>query len=104
MEHHISDWDAISSQFSTMFQGLGEVKVTEEHLSYSSKKPHVATSLMLTRDGQLVASMPLHTIDSRFAIGHSFFGAFSIFIYRIRCQAERAAEGVVDLFGLWCHS
>lgn len=66
MEHHISDWDAISSQFSTMFQGLGEVKVTEEHLSYSSKKPHVATSLMLTRDGQLVASMPLHTIDSRF--------------------------------------
>ena len=35
MEHYISDWDAISSQFSTMFQGLGEVKITEEHLSYS---------------------------------------------------------------------
>ena len=66
MEYHISDWDAISSQFSTMFQHLGDIRITKQHLSYSSIEPNVVTSLMLTSDGQLVASMPLHNIDSRF--------------------------------------
>ncbi len=66
MEHHISDWDQISNLFSEMFQELGDVRITKEHLSYSSIKPYVVTSLMLTRNGQLVASMPLHNIDSRF--------------------------------------
>tara|TARA_B100001175_G_scaffold211758_1_gene179831 strand:+ start:310 stop:618 length:309 start_codon:yes stop_codon:yes gene_type:complete len=66
MEHHISDWDEISNLFAEMFQHLGEVTITKEHLSYSSIKPHVVTAMMLTRDGQLVASMPLHNIDSRF--------------------------------------
>tara|TARA_B110000438_G_C15563304_1_gene542103 strand:+ start:391 stop:699 length:309 start_codon:yes stop_codon:yes gene_type:complete len=66
MEHDVSDWDAISTQFSKMFQPLGEVTVTKEHLSYSSIKPHVATGIMLTKEGMLIASMPLHNIDSCF--------------------------------------
>ncbi len=66
MEHRIADWDAISIDFSKMFHKLGEVIITESHLSYSSVKPHVTTAIMLTRDGQLVASMPLHNVDSKF--------------------------------------
>ena len=66
MQYLISDWDEISNLFAEMFQHLGEVTITKEHLSYSSIKPLVATAMMLTKDGQLVASMPLHNIDSRF--------------------------------------
>ena len=66
MEHHISDWDEISNLFAEMFQNLGEVERSTNVLSFSSTKPHVATAIMLTNDGQLVASMPLHNIDSRF--------------------------------------
>ena len=66
MEYHITDWDGIGIEFSKMFHKLGEVRITENDLSYSSVKPHVTTAIMLTRDGQLVASMPLHNIDSKF--------------------------------------
>lgn len=66
MEHHISDWDQISNLFTEMFQNLGEVEHSTNVLSFSSIKPHVTTAIMLTNDGQLVASMPLHNIDSRF--------------------------------------
>ena len=66
MEHHISDWDEISNLFAEMFQNLGEIERSTNVLSFSSTKPHVATEIMLTNDGQLVASMPLHNIDSQF--------------------------------------
>ena len=66
MEHHISDWDKISNLFAEMFQNLGKVERSTNVLSFSSIKPHVTTAIMLTNDGQLVASMPLHNIDSRF--------------------------------------
>ena len=66
MEHHISDWDKISNLFVEMFQNLGKVERSTNVLSFSSTKPHVTTAIMLTNDGQLVASMPLHNIDSRF--------------------------------------
>ena len=66
MEHHISDWDKISNLFVEMFQNLGKVERSTNVLSFSSTKPHGTTAIMLTNDGQLVASMPLHNIDSRF--------------------------------------
>ena len=66
MEHHISDWVKISNLFAEMFQNLGKVERSTNVLSFSSTKPHVTTAIMLTNDGQLVASMPLHNIDSRF--------------------------------------
>ena len=66
MEHHIANWDSICTKFSKMFNKLGEVRITESALSYSSVKPHVTTAIMLTREGQLVASMPLHNVDSKF--------------------------------------
>ena len=66
MEHHLSDCEEISNLFAEMFQNLGEVERSTNVLSFSSTKPHVTTAIMLTNDGQLVASMPLHNIDSRF--------------------------------------
>ena len=48
-----------------MFNKLGEVRITESALSYSSVKSHVTTAIMLTRDGELVANM-MHNIDSKF--------------------------------------
>jgi hypothetical protein len=66
MDHQLFDWNEISNLFSEMFQNLGEVERSTNVLSFSSTKPHVTTAIMLTNDGQLVASMPLHNIDSRF--------------------------------------
>ena len=66
MEYHVSEWDPIRVQFTAMFQDLGEIKSSSESLSYNSLQPHVATGVMLTKEGVLIASMPLHHIDSRF--------------------------------------
>ena len=66
MEYNITDWDGISIQFSKMFENLGDINLTEEYISYSSYKPYVATGIMLTKKGQLIASMPLHNVDSYF--------------------------------------
>jgi hypothetical protein len=66
MEYLLADWDEIGAQFSTMFSGLGEVEVTESHLSFNSNAPLVTTGILLTKEGALIASMPLHAIDSCF--------------------------------------
>ena len=66
MEYDIVDWKSICIQFSKMFENLGEITVTDDYISYSSIEPYVATGIMLTKNGQLIASMPLHTVDSYF--------------------------------------
>jgi hypothetical protein len=66
MEYPLADWDEIGVQFSTMFSGLGKVEVTENHLSFTSNAPLVTTGILLTKEGALIASMPLHAIDSCF--------------------------------------
>ena len=66
MEYDISDWEGICIQFSKMFQNLGEITVTDDYISYTSIKPYVATGIMLTKNGKLIASMPLHNVDSYF--------------------------------------
>ena len=66
MEYLLADWGEIGAQFSTMFSGLGKVELTENHLSFTSNAPLVATGILLTKEGALIASMPLHAIDSSF--------------------------------------
>ncbi len=66
MELHLSDWDAICVAFSKMFNGLGDVSTSEEALEYRSSPPDVATGIVLTYDGSIIANMPLHNIDSKF--------------------------------------
>ena len=66
MEYDIADWEGICIQFSKMFQNLGEITVTDDYISYTSIEPYVATGIMLTKNGELIASMPLHNVDSYF--------------------------------------
>ena len=66
MELHLSDWGVICAAFSEMFTGLGNVSTSEKTLEYSSSPPDVATGIILTCDGSIIANMPLHNIDSKF--------------------------------------
>ena len=61
------DWARISEQFLLMFDGLGELTITEDLLAYRSLPPAVATGISITRTGALVANMPLHAVESVFA-------------------------------------
>ncbi len=72
MEYRLTEWDHIGTQFSKMFYGLGDVVFTTNSLSFSSTGPVGATGIALTKEGGLVASMPLHSIDSCFE--RVFFG------------------------------
>ena len=102
MEYDISDWEGICIQFSKMFQNLGEVTVTDDYISYTSIEPYVATGIMLTKNGELIASMPLHNVDSYFVkvifdnslnsirlIGNTFDYTYTIpsAILRLRVQS-----------------
>ena len=60
------DWAQISEHFRLMFDGLGELTITEDLLSFRSLPPAVATGISITRLGELVANMPLHDIESVF--------------------------------------
>ena len=62
----ISDWEGLSEAFREMFEGLGKVEASDTSLKYESVPPDVATGISLSRDGAMLASMPLHGIDSRF--------------------------------------
>ena len=66
MEYDIADWDGICIQFSKMFEKLGEIDLTDDYISYSSIQPYVATGIMLTKNGELIANMPLHNVNSYF--------------------------------------
>lgn len=66
MNFLIEEWDKISECFVNMFQGLGEVKISEQVLQFASIEPYVTTGISLSRDGKMAASMPLHNLDSTF--------------------------------------
>ena len=65
-EYSISEWENLSGAFKRMFDQLGEVKVTESSLEFTSFASDVATGISLTREGAMLANMPLHGIDSKF--------------------------------------
>jgi hypothetical protein len=60
------DWGAIQSAFDRMFNGLGEVHIDDGLLQYRSTPPSVSTGISITKEGVLVANMPLHNIQSTF--------------------------------------
>ena len=62
----ISDWEDLSEAFREMFDGLGKIEVSDTALRFESVYPDVATGISLSRDGAMMANMPLHGIDSRF--------------------------------------
>lgn len=66
MNFLIEEWDKISECFVNMFQGLGEVKISDQVLQFASIEPYVTTGISLSRDGKMAASMPLHNLDSTF--------------------------------------
>ena len=65
-EYSISEWENLSGAFERMFDRLGEVKVTESSLEFTSFASDVETGISLTREGAMLANMPLHGIDSKF--------------------------------------
>lgn len=65
-EIEISDWEVLSEAFREMFDGLGKIEVSDTALRFESVHPDVATGISLSRDGTMLANMPLHGIDSRF--------------------------------------
>tara|TARA_B100000282_G_scaffold70793_1_gene48065 strand:- start:686 stop:937 length:252 start_codon:yes stop_codon:yes gene_type:complete len=49
-----------------MFAGLGVVEIDVEMIAYSSVKPFVATGISVSKQGIIIANMPLHDIQNRF--------------------------------------
>ncbi len=66
MEYDVGDWEGLSGAFKDMFEGLGEVESDESKLKFTSFPSDVATGISLSRDGSMLANMPLHGIDSIF--------------------------------------
>jgi len=64
MEYGIEDWEGLSDAFRDMFDGLGKVEADESRLEFTSFPSDVATGISLSRDGSMLANMPLHGIDS----------------------------------------
>ena len=62
----ISNWEALTEAFREVFDGLGKIEVSDTALRFESVYPDVATGVSLSRDGAMLANMPLHGIDSRF--------------------------------------
>ena len=66
MEYDVGDWEGLSGAFEVMFEGLGEVESDESKLKFTSFPSDVATGISLSRNGSMLANMPLHGIDSMF--------------------------------------
>ena len=62
----ISNWEALTEAFREVFAGLGRIEVSDTALRFESVHPDVSTGISLSRDGAMLANMPLHGIDSRF--------------------------------------
>ena len=72
------DWDAISSSFRRMFDGLGDIRIDEGLLEFCSVPPSVPTGISITKTGELAANMPLHAIQSTFTQISFQDGGFSL--------------------------
>ena len=62
----IESWEEICLAFSKMFAGLGVIETNNEMISYHSIKPFVATGISVSKQGIIIANMPLHDIQNRF--------------------------------------
>ena len=66
MKFSINQWDEICAEFHRMFHDLGNVESTEDMIRFSSTEHFVSTGIGFSRDGTMVASMPLHNLNSKF--------------------------------------
>jgi len=66
MKFSINQWDEICAEFHRMFHSLGNVESTEDMIRFSSTEPFVSTGIVLSRNGTMAASMPLHNLNSKF--------------------------------------
>ena len=109
MEYEIGDWEGLSRAFEDMFEGLGDVKSDESRLEFTSFPSDVATGISLSRDGSMLANMPLHGIDSRFERvifderGESIrlIGPETDYTYRVPPAILRRRGGLRGLSRLW---
>ena len=62
----IESWDKFCSVFSEMFAGLGVIETDVDIISFSSVKPFVATGISVSKQGMIIANMPLHDIQNKF--------------------------------------
>ncbi len=109
MEYGIEDWEGLSDAFRDMFEGLGKVEADESRLEFTSFPSDVATGISLSRDGSMLANMPLHGIDSRFEsviIDDSkesikLIGPETEYTYRVPPAILRRRGGLRGLSRLW---
>ena len=66
MEYDVGVWAGLSGALEGMFVGLGVGESDESKLKFTSFPSDVATGISLSRDGSMLANMPLHGIDSMF--------------------------------------
>ena len=100
IEIRISEWGMICSAFADMFDGLGNVEISENIISYQSIEPHVATGISLDNRGRLLANMPLHSIETEFDIVQisadrtsiKLIGDSTNYVYRIPSEILRSRD------------
>ena len=61
-EYSITDWDSITSHFTSVFDNLGEIEHTDDFIHFCSFSSDVDTSIKINKNGDFDASMPLHGI------------------------------------------
>ena len=66
MEYDLAEWESISKVFQRMFSGLGRIESLPDKLTFNSDDQFVITSVCITTQGDLIASMPLHGVESKF--------------------------------------
>lgn len=66
MHYELSDWKEICQLFRRMFHSLGEISASANSISFTSHDHHVMTSVSIRSDGNLIATMPLHGVESKF--------------------------------------
>ena len=100
IEIRISEWGKICSAFADMFEGLGNVEISENVISYQSIEPHVVTGISLDNRGRLLANMPLHSIETEFDIvlisadktSIKLIGESTNYVYRIPSEILRSRD------------
>lgn len=63
----LTNWERLTHEFTSFFEGLGEMTTTSNALTFNSMPSHVATGFSITSNGEVNAAMPLHRISIKFS-------------------------------------
>tara|TARA_Y100001970_G_C14231951_1_gene859185 strand:+ start:1601 stop:1942 length:342 start_codon:yes stop_codon:yes gene_type:complete len=108
-EYPIEDWNDLSSALRAVFEDLGNFQANTSSLEFTSYSSDVATGVSITSEGNILASMPLHGIESRFdrvriderKESIRFIGPDMDYTYRIPPAILRRREKLRGLSRLW---